>query len=456
MEYDVIVIGGGAGGLSAARSAARRGARTLLVQQGRLGGDCTFTGCVPSKTLIEAAERGQTFDAAMQSVHAAVGEIAANEDEDALQREAVEVRHGWARFTGPGRLDVEGRPVAASRVIIATGAGPLVPPIAGLEDAGYLTSETVWDLDRLPASLVVLGGGAVGCELANAFARFGTEVTIVEGADRILRDEEPETSRVISHALKEVGVTILTSHDARRVQRSGAGGMRLALAGGTTVEAERLLVAVGRQAAVEGMGLDAAGVEVDQGVIVTDASLATTAAGVWAVGDVNGRLPFTHAANEMGRIAAGNALSKYAKVKPRMFRPDRVPWVTFTAPEVGRVGRTEAEAAEHGGRVAYLPMAEVDRAIAAGQTDGFVKLIAGPRRGLGNFAGGKLLGATIVAPRAGELIHEPALAMRTHMFTGRLAQTVHAYPTWSVAVQQAAAQFFQQVGGREARPAEGG
>lgn len=454
MNYDMVVIGGGAGGLSAARTAARRGARTLLVQQGRLGGDCTFTGCVPSKTLIEAAEKGVAFDAAMQAVHAAVEQIAATEDDDALVRGGVEVRHGWATFTARGTLEVDGRQVAADRIIIATGAGPLVPPIEGLDDAGYLTTETVWDLDRRPASLAVLGGGPVGCELASAFARFGTKVTVVERADRILPGEEPEASRVISDALGAAGVTIHSGHEAQRVTESGGGGVRVALAGDTTVEAERLLLAVGRKAAVDGMGLDAAEVEVDRGVIVTDGSLATTAAGVWAVGDVNGRLPFTHAADAMGRIAAGNALSKFARVKPRTFRSDLIPSVIFTAPEVGRVGMTEAEAVEHGGRVAYLPMAEVDRAIAAGQTDGFVKLIAGPRRGLGNLTGGKVLGATVVAARGGELIHEPALAMRTHMFTGRLAQTVHAYPTWSVAVQQAAAQFFQETGGREARPAE--
>ena len=181
-----------------------------------------------------------------------------------------------------------------------------------------------------------------------------------------------------------------------------------------------------------------------------DAHLQTTAKGIWAAGDVTGLLPFTHAADEMGRIAVANALSRRGW---RRFQASAIPWVTFTAPEVGRVGMTEAEAADRGGRVAYLPMSEVDRAVAAGETRGFVKLIAGPRRVLRNTGGGQILGATVVAARGGELIHEAALAIRTRMFTGRLAQAIHAYPTWSMAIRQAAAQFFMEIDGRRARPA---
>jgi len=201
-------------------------------------------------------------------------------------------------------------------------------------------------------------------------------------------------------------------------------------------------------------GLDAAGVATQRGFIATDDHLATSNSGVWAVGDVTGKLRLTHAADEMGRVAATNALSP--RWQHRRFDPSAIPWVTFTTPEVARVGVTEAGAAAHGARVAFLPMTEVDRAIVSGQTAGFVKLIAGPRPLIRGLGGGRILGATIVAARAGELIHEPALAMRTGMFTGRLAQTVHAYPTWSVAVQQAAAQFFIEIGGRQARPAKPG
>jgi pyruvate/2-oxoglutarate dehydrogenase complex dihydrolipoamide dehydrogenase (E3) component len=423
----------------------------LLVQQGPLGGDCTFTGCVPSKSLIEAARRGDSFDGALAAARRAVEVVAASETDDVLRHEGVEVMHGWATFREPGVLDVDGAVVRARRVVLATGARPAVPPIDGLGDVDVLTSETVWDLDALPASLAVLGGGAIGCELAQAFARLGSTVTVIEGLDRILPSEDPEVSAVIAEALGADGVAVHTGQVVERIESiDPKRSVRLHLAGGSTVEAERLLVAVGRAGAIDGLGLDAAGVATTRGYVTTDETLATTAKGVWAVGDVTGRLQFTHAADEMGRLAAANALGRTGRHR---FRTDAVPWVTFTDPEVAQVGVTEADVADRGGRVAYLPMREVDRAIAAQETLGFVKLIAGPRRLLRNAGGGRVLGATIVAGRAGEMIHEPALAIRTGMFVGRLAQTVHAYPTWSVAVRQAAAQFFMERGGRQARAA---
>ncbi|MFP3899737.1 MAG: dihydrolipoyl dehydrogenase family protein [Acidimicrobiia bacterium] len=448
---DLVVVGAGAAGLAAARAGARRGARVLLVQQGPLGGDCTFTGCVPSKALIDAARRRLPFDRAIAAARRAVDVVAATETDDVLQREGVDVAHGWATFREPGVLEVDGTLARARRIVIATGAHPAVPPIDGLGDVDHLTTETVWGLDAAPTSLAVLGGGATGCELAQAFARLGSTVTLVEALDRVLPHEEPDASAVVSEALSADGVSVRTADAVVRVEPLARnGGARLNLAGGGTLEVQRVLVAAGRTGTIQGLGLDAAGVETTRGFVATADTLATTASGVWAAGDVTGRLQFTHAADEMGRVAAANALGRSGR---RRFRTDAVPWVTFTDPEVGRVGITETEAAERGGRVAYLPMTEVDRAIAAGETRGFVKLIAGPRRVLRNTGGGRVLGATIVAGRAGEMIHEPALAMRTDMFAGRLAQTVHAYPTWSVAVRQAAAQLFMETGGRQATAA---
>lgn len=217
--------------------------------------------------------------------------------------------------------------------------------------------------------------------------------------------------------------------------------------------ADQLLVATGRTPVTDGLGVDDAGVELDdRGHIRTDESLATTASGIWAIGDVTGRMPFTHAAGRMALVAVGNALSR-VPFRTARFDPAPIPWVTFTSPEVARVGMTEREAAAHGGRVAHLPLSDVDRGVITGETSGFVKLVAGPRRLLGNAGGGRLLGATIVAPAAGEMIGLVALAMRTNMFTGRLAQTAQAYPTWSIAVQEAAAQFFFPTRGRTARDA---
>lgn len=454
MDYDLIVVGGGAAGLGAARAAVRAGAATLLVSDGEPGGDCTFHGCVPSKTLIESARHGLPFAAAAQRVRDVVAQVAAAENESALRREGIEVLLGRARFTGPGpgRVQVHGRAVTARRFVIATGTGPVIPPIPGLDAVAYLTNETVFDLPALPASLAVLGGGPVGCELAQAFARLGSRVTVVEGEGRLLPREDPEASEVIAAVFGRDGIGVRTGSRVDRVS-AGGGQVRLQLADASVVSAERLLVAVGRRPVTDGLDLGRIGVRVDaRGQVITDERLATSAAGVYAAGDVTGRLPFTHAAFEMGRIAAGNALARRPWQR-RRYHPAATPWVTFTDPEVAHVGMTEAQAAEHGGRVGYLPMAELDRAVAAGETDGFIKLVAGPRPVLRTLGGGRIVGATIVAARAGEMIHEPALAMATRMFAGRLAAATHAYPTWSYGVQLAAAQFFMTIDGRTARPA---
>jgi pyruvate/2-oxoglutarate dehydrogenase complex dihydrolipoamide dehydrogenase (E3) component len=300
----------------------------------------------------------------------------------------------------------------------------------------------------------VLGGGATGCELAQAFARLGSTVIVVEAEARLLPREEPEASHVVATALAADGVAIGTGVGLEGVERlDDRGRARLRLSADGAVESDRALVAVGRRPASAGLGFAKVGVAMDErGHVRTDATLATSVKGIWAVGDVTGLMPFTHAAARMGFVAARNALAPRGRRRQR-FDSRPIPWVTFTAPEVGRVGMTEADAVERGGRVAYLPLDAVDRAVTTGETRGFVKLIAGPRRLLRNAGGGRLLGATVVAPTGGELIHEAALAMRTRMFTGRLAQTTHAYPTWSTAIQQAAAQFFLELDGRSARPA---
>jgi pyruvate/2-oxoglutarate dehydrogenase complex dihydrolipoamide dehydrogenase (E3) component len=426
--HDLIVIGGGAAGLAAARTGAGLGARTLLVAEGPIGGDCTFTGCVPSKTLIEHAARGASFAEAMTAVRDAVQTIAATETADVLRGEGIEVLPG--------------------RAVFLVGARPAVPSVPGLGGLPYLTSETVFGLEERPRSLAVLGGGTTGCELAQAFHRLGVRVDVVEAADRVLPGADPDASEVVADVLAREGLTVRTGAGVVAAE-AASGGVRLRLAGGAVVDADRLLVAVGRAPATAGLGLDAAGVRTGgTGHVITDRRLATTARGVYAAGDVTGRLQLTHAAYAMGRVAARNALGGRRRAA---YADDGVPWVVFTDPEVAQVGLTETEAGPDA-RVVYLPMTELDRAVTAGRTDGFVKLVAGPRRLLGHRGGGRLLGATIVAARAGEMIHEPALALRTGMFTGRLAQTVHAYPTWSIAVQQAAAQFFGGHGGRTARP----
>lgn len=444
MEYDLVVIGGGAAGLSAARTAVGGGARALLVSEGPLGGDCTWVGCVPSKTLIAAAARSASFEEAMAAVHRAVAEIALTEDEGVLRREGVDVLRGRAAFTAPGHLEVDGRGITGRRFVIATGTEPFVPLVEGLDDVEVLTNENVFDLDDRPGTLAVLGGGAVGCELAQAFRRLGSAVTVVEGAPTLLGREEPEAQEAVSGVLQREGVTVRTGATAVRVDA----GPVLHLDDGTTIAGSHLLVAVGRTPSTDGLGLETAGVRLEKRRIVTDEHL-RAADTVWAAGDCTSTLQFTHVGDEQGRLAARNAFAGALPWKRGTWDDRVVPWVTFTEPEVGHVGLTEAQAhASYGDRAMVSTAWERhgDRARTAGETEGFVKLIALPGK-IGGMLTGKLLGMTAVGPMAGELIAEGALSMRTGSLVGRMAQTIHAYPTWSLTTRYAAAGFFDR--GRE-------
>ncbi|MGA0237523.1 MAG: dihydrolipoyl dehydrogenase family protein [Acidimicrobiales bacterium] len=446
MDHDLIIIGGGAAGLGAARAGQWSNADTLLITDGPPGGDCTFTGCIPSKTLLSAARDGMGFVDAMARVRSTVERIAATETSDVLRSSGIEVIEGRASLATHDTVVVGQQRITAPRIVIATGGRPYLPPIPGIDTVDAQTSETLFALDRQPATLGIIGGGPVGCEMAEAFARLGTSVTLFEASTRLLPREEAEASSIIESALGSLGVDVRTATSVERVDSA----IRVHTAT-DSVEVEALLVAVGRVANTGGLALDELGVAVDdRGFIATDARLRTSLRGVYAAGDVTGTLLFTHAADEMGRMAASNALGKGYGGR---YRTDRTPWVTFTAPEVARIGVTEADAAAMGGRVAYLPLREMDRAITDGAEEGFIKLIAGPKLVSRRVFGGRIIGATIVAPRAGEMINEVALLMRMGGFTGRLAQTVHAYPTWGYGIQKAAGQFFGPVDGREAAPA---
>jgi pyruvate/2-oxoglutarate dehydrogenase complex dihydrolipoamide dehydrogenase (E3) component len=452
VDHDLIIIGGGAGGLAAARAAQWVGADALLVNDGPLGGDCTFTGCIPSKTLLSAARDGLGFDDAVGRVSQAIDRVAATETADVFRSRGTRVLEARARLVTHDSIAVGDRRITAPKIIIATGGRPVMPPIPGLDTVDALTNDSVFSLSSLPASMTIVGGGPIGCELAEAFARLGTAVTLVEGLPRLLAREEPDASAVVERSLTGLGVRVMTGVLIERVESTAMGSVRI-FVDGQEIVTDKLLMAVGRVPNAEELGLDELGIELTEGsYIKTDDRLSTNVRGVYAAGDVTGKLAFTHAADEMGRLAAGNALGKGQRGR---YRTHWIPWVTFTSPEVARIGMTEAVAAAHGGRVAELPLSEIDRAITDGSEDGFIKLIVGPKRITRGLFGGQLIGATIVAPRAGEMIHEIALAMRVGMFTGRLAQTVHAYPSWSYGIQKAAGQFFGDVEGRTARDAKG-
>jgi pyruvate/2-oxoglutarate dehydrogenase complex dihydrolipoamide dehydrogenase (E3) component len=439
--WDLLVLGGGTAGLVGAKTAAGFGARVLLVERARTGGDCLWTGCVPSKSLLAAAGaaagaraagrlgvdvEGVTVDFArvMAHVRAAIDTIAPTDSPTALEAAGVHVLAGTARLTGPDTADVDGRPVRFRQALLATGAEPAVPPIPGLDPAAVLTSENVWDLEALPGRLAVLGGGPIGCELAQAFARLGAEVTLVEGADRLLGKEAPDAASLVTRALRADGVRVLTGQPVTEVAHSDRGG-ELLLADGSPVAFDQLLVAVGRRPRTAELGCAAAGVDLaDDGTVVVDAHLRSSNPRIWAAGDLSGHPQFTHTAGVHGSLAASNAvLGLRRRVDPT------VPRVTFTAPEVAAVGVGSAHP-PRGCSVHRVEHAHVDRAVAEGETAGFTDLVLDGR--------GRLVGATVVGPRAGESLAELALAVRQGMPASTLAGTTHAYPTYGDAVRDAA------------------
>ena len=440
--WDLLVIGGGTAGIVGAKTAARLGARVLLVERDRTGGDCLWTGCVPSKALLAAADvaaqarRGASlgvevagvdvdFGRVMAHVRSAIAHIAPVDSAEALEDAGVSVLHGSARFTSPRTAEIHspgrpaGRTVSFRQALLATGAAPAVPDLPGLRDVDHLTSETVWDLDELPEDLVVLGGGSIGCELGQAFARLGTRVTVVEGADRLLVREDHRAAALIATALDEDGATVLTGRAAVRIERVAGPRGVLVLDDGHEVPFARLLVAVGRAPRTGDLGMERAGVRLDDhGFVVVDDLLRTSDRRIWAAGDLTGHRQFTHTAGVHGSLAASNAVLGTR----RRVDLTAVPRVTYTDPEVAAVG-VPTDREREGVRVIDWPHRHVDRAVAEGATGGFTR-VAVDRRG-------HLLGATVVGPRAGETIGELTLAVARGLTTRDLAGVTHAYPTYN-------------------------
>ncbi len=439
---DLVVLGGGTAGLTAAVGAAGQGARTLLVERDRTGGDCLWTGCVPSKALLTVAERAQQartgaelgvevgevrvdFAAAMAHVRASIATIAPHDSAERLGREGVEVVSGTGRFTGPDRIEVGGRTVRFRHAMIATGADPVLPPIPGLEEAQPLTSDTLWDLTGLPGRLVVLGGGPIGVELGQAFARLGSRVTVVEMAPQLLPREEPRAAEVVTSSLRSDGIEVRTSARAVRVEPDARAHRLVVDEDGheQTVGFDRLLVAVGRRPSLDGLGLREARVRVtSRGAVEVDERLRTSNPRIYAGGDATMLLPFTHTAGAHGATVVQNAVFGLR----RRVDHERIPWVTFTDPEVARVGLSVAEARERFGdevRVRTAEHASLDRAVTAARTEGFVTLVGSPR--------GRLVGATVVGPRAGETIGEVVAWMAAKASLSSIVRTTHAYPTWN-------------------------
>ena len=456
--YDLIVIGGGSAGLVAAGGAAILGARVALIEKNKLGGDCLYTGCVPSKSLIRSAKfaadmrnadkfgfqvpdfkfKNDRFASITNRVQRVIKDIEPHDAPEVFEKMGVEVIFGALKFLNPNEIEIElkdtgeTKKLKAKRFCISTGSSPFTPPIEGLYETDFITNEEVFHLKDLPERLIVLGGGAIGVELGQAFARLGAKVSIIEMDDRILAKEEAEVSAFMEDIFRSEGIEVLTKSKAVKVHKNDKGEKVITIEkDGKSEEiiGDEILAAVGRKPNVSGLDLEKAGVKFDKKQIETDEYLRTSAKHIFAAGDVTAHFQFTHTADYEAQIVIQNAFLFYPFTQKTDFRV--VPWATFTEPEVARVGMTEAEAKKKFGDVKIIKVAfeENDRAHAEGETEGFAKVI---------LSGKKIVGAHIVGLRAGELIHEFVLAMKLNLSLDDLSKAIHVYPTLSKITQAVA------------------
>jgi len=460
-DRNLIVIGGGAAGLVSSYIAAATKAKVTLVEAHKMGGDCLNYGCVPSKALIKSAKVAHqmrhadhyglepgvpkfSFARVMERIHGVIADIAPHDSVERYSGLGVEVLQGYAKLIDPWTVEIaleggETRRLTTRAIIIATGAAPFVPPLPGLDDVGYLTSDTLWDAlrDRTepPKRLVVLGGGPIGSELAQSFARLGSQVTQIEMAPRIMIREDEEVSALVQASLTRDGVRVLTGHKALSCGVSdGAKWIEVEHEGQKSrIEFDDLIAAVGRAPRLKGFGLEELGIPVNR-VVEINEYLETLYPNILAAGDVAGPYQFTHTAGHQAWFAAVNAL--FGNIK--RFKADYrvIPWATFTDPEVARVGLSEAEAREKGipFEVTRYGMFDLDRAIADGTTEGFVKVLTVPGRD-------RILGVTLVGAHAGDLIAEFVLAMKHGLGLGKILGTIHIYPTLAEASKYAAGEW---------------
>lgn len=463
-RYDLVVVGGGSGGLVSSAISAGVGGRVALVERHLLGGDCLITGCVPSKAVLRSARAWKEaregeprfgaapvsgegdFGAAMRRMRSLRARISPHDSASRFSELGIHVFLGQGRFTGPDRLEVNGAVLRFRRGVIATGGRPAIPPIPGLEDAGFLTSETVFELTRRPRRLAVIGGGPIGCELAQAMARLGSRVTLVELEDRILPRDDADASRLVAEALERDGVLLRSGVRVAQVDvdgdervlrlqtlATGSGSEGAEDSGGTAeLRCDQILVATGRRPNVEGLGLEEAGVEVGRDGIRVDRRLRTTSRRIFAVGDVTGGPQFTHRADAHARLAVPNALFFGRGRADRLV----IPWCTYTSPEVAHVGLPPGEAGRNPKGIATVTVRfdEVDRRLLEGEEDGFLKIYL--RRGSDT-----ILGATAVGEHAGELLTPILVAMKGGVGLDTISGAVFPYPTRGEAIRKAADQW---------------
>lgn len=439
LNPDLCVIGAGSGGLSVAAAAAQLGVEVVLIEKGKMGGDCLNYGCVPSKAMIAAGKHAQAmrhpeaFGIAgveplidqrkvHDHVHGVIGAIAPNDSVERFSGMGVRVIEAEGRFTDKRTVEAGGHEIKARRFVVATGSSPAAPPIPGIDKVPYFTNETIFDSTRTIPHLLVVGGGPIGMELAQAHRRLGSQVTVLEAFTPLGKDD-PELTAVVLKRLEGEGIEILSGIRIEKLERSRS-GVRAHITmdeQAHAIEGSHLLVAAGRSANVDGLNLEAAGVDHDRKGIKVSARLKTSNSRVYAIGDVAGSLQFTHMANYHAGLVIRNALFRL----PVKASTTAIPWVTYTDPELAHVGLTEAQAREAHRKVQVLrwPYVENDRAQAERETEGFIKVVVGK--------GGRILGATIVGAHAGELIQTWVLAITKKMKIGDMTSIVVAYPTLS-------------------------
>lgn len=457
--FDLAIIGAGTGGLVTAAGTSQFGARVALIEKDKLGGECLYTGCVPSKTLIRSAKVASLirrasefgikvpsyevdFAAVMSRVRKVIETVGRHDSPERFQKLGVTVIRGEASFLSSDTLRVGEGKIKSKKFVIATGSRSTAPPVEGLKEAGFLTHVEALDLVKQPKSLVILGAGPIGLEFAQLFARLGTKVVVLEVLGQILPREDPEIAQMLENHLKAEGIEIFTCTRAFHVESVdgkkvvyGNCGVKKPTKDEASFTAEEILVAAGRAPNVEGLGLEKIGVASDKKGVSVDDYLRSTARHVWACGDVTGKYLFTHVAEYQARLLVGNILFPFARKADYRV----VPWTTFTDPEVARVGLTEAEAREHHGdriEVYRHSFEDVDRAVAEGESLGVVKVVCDGK--------GQILGAHILGAQAGDLIQPLVLAMKQKVPIRRISQTIHAYPTFVEVNRRAADHYYRK------------
>jgi len=457
-DFDAVILGGGAAGLTASGIAANFGAKTMMVEREKLGGDCTWTGCVPSKALLKAGKVAQNirkaskyglidgepkvdFPKVISHVHNIRQDI--YEDADApehFEAMGIEVASGQAKFIDDHTVEImregaDNRVVSSRYFFICTGASAFVPPIEGIGTVDYLTNETLFEIEELPDELIIIGAGPIGSEMAQAMKRLGSEVTVVDMADRIMTNDDQELAKMLQQKLSSEGINYVLGASVQKVKsRDGQVEIQVEVDGETKIiSGTDLLMATGRSPNVDKLNLDAAGVEYSKQGITVNEKCRTNVSHIYACGDVTGDYQFTHMAEHTAKVAATNALLKF----PMSVDSKHVPWVTFTDPELGHVGATQQQLDKEGTsyEVYRFPFTKVDRAVTESEGEGLIKVFAKKWNG-------KILGASVLGTNAGEMISEYAVAMKNGISLRNLADTIHPYPTYGLGARRAADQWY--------------